>query len=100
MSNNNEGSYQKHDGASGTYQQVGSDHDDLNYNGPVRAVAKRRLLRLAGLGVLVAVAVGIYYVGTKPKINNQEQIDKTISSSGNVQVKSDGKLKLFDSLSK
>lgn len=99
--NGSTSSYQKYDGASGTYQQIGSEHDDLNggANGSGSTLRRNRFLKLAGLVVVAAGAVGLYYAFTKPAINNQQQIDKTISSSGKIQVKSNGRLKLFDNLS-
>jgi hypothetical protein len=104
-SNNGGSSYQKYDGASGSYQPVdGSDFEDLNSgsnHGRGAASGGNRWKTLAAMGVVVAAAVGVYYTVTTPKMNhNQEQIDKAISASGSgLQVKSNGKLKLFDSLS-
>jgi hypothetical protein len=103
------GSYQKYDGASGTYQPVdGSDFEDLNSNnGGSRhggGFPRRSWRTAAWLGgaIVAALALGAYYHSTLPrKLNNQEQISKAIASSGSgLQVKSNGKLKLFDSLSK
>lgn len=89
------GSYQKYDGASGTYQTIDSSID--NNNGSSRPVNKK-FRYVLGLAAVAAVLLGIYYAKTTP--NPQANIDKTIGQSGKVTVKANGKLKLFDSLSK
>jgi hypothetical protein len=104
-------SYQKYDGASGTYQPVdGSDFEDLNSNNGSSSTSSRsgnKWKILAAVGVALAAALGAYYTVTSPAKagrsdggSSQQQIDKAISSSGSgLQVKSNGRLKLFDSLS-
>jgi hypothetical protein len=104
-------SYQKYDGASGTYQPVdGSDFEDLNSNNgssSSSSSAGNKWKILAAVGVALAAALGAYYTVTSPAKagrsgggSSQQQIDKAISSSGSgLQVKSNGRLKLFDSLS-
>jgi hypothetical protein len=110
-SNNGSGSYQKRGGPSGAYQAVdGSDFEDLNSNdgsaaGAAAAARKRwRALVVVGAAVAAAALGLFYYKAYRPAAvgsNNQEQISKAIASSGSgLQVKSNGKLKLFDSLSK
>lgn len=92
----NGNSYQKkYDGASGTYQQIDIDIS----NGDARP-HNRNIRRVLLVGAAVAIAVGVYYGVTMPRTNPQAVVNKAISSSGTVQVKSDGKLKLFDNLSK
>lgn len=50
-----------------------------------------------GLGAIAAVCVGLFYLVTGTKGSSQHAVDKTISQSDMVQMKSNGKLKLFDS---
>jgi hypothetical protein len=111
--NDNGASYQKYDGASGTYQPVdGSDFEDLNSGHVSDAGRRPRGARTwkaaAAIGLVAAAAVVAYRLSaseasfprSKVVDNNKEQIDKAISSSGSgLQVKSNGRLKLFDSLS-
>lgn len=52
---------------------------------------------MLGLGAVAAVCVGLFYLVTGTKGSSQHAVDKTISQSGMVQMKSNGKLKLFDS---
>lgn len=102
-------SYQKYDGASGTYQPVdGSDFEDLNSsNGRSTSNSGNKWKMVAAVGLVLAAALGAYYTFTAPTAagrsggSSQQQIDKAISSAGSgLQVKSNGRLKLFDSLSK
>jgi hypothetical protein len=103
-------SYQKYDGASGTYQPVdGSDFEDLNSNNgsSTSSGSGNKWKILAAVGVALAAVLGAYYTVTSPAKagrsgggSSQQHIDKAISSSGSgLQVKSNGRLKLFDSLS-
>lgn len=93
MSNN--GSYQKkYDGATGTYQEI----EDANGNGQSSYGPGKKKWMIA-VAALAVVAVGVYY-GTAPSKNPAMEVSKTISKSGTLSVKSNGKLKLFDSLSK
>lgn len=89
MSNGNGGSYQKFDGASGTYQEIP--------NGSTSSGAKKTKWLVAAA---LLVVVGIGYTTYSLKSNPSANVDKTLASKGNVQVKANGKLKLFDSLSK
>jgi len=90
MSNGN--SYQKFDGASGTYQEIPNGSSSTGFGGS----KKTKWLVAAALLVLVGIGVTTYELKSSPAAN----VDKTLANKGNVQVKANGKLKLFDSLSK
>lgn len=87
---NNGGSYQKFDGASGTYQEIPNG----SQSGP--GAKKTKWLVAAALLVAVGVGYGAFSIHSSP----QKAVDKALANTGNVQVKKNGKLKLFDSLSK
>ena len=88
MSNGN--SYQKFDGASGTYQEIP--------NGSGTASSKKtKWLVAAALLVVAGIGYTAYSMESK---NPSDNVHKTLASKGNVQVKANGKLKLFDSISK
>ena len=89
MSNGN--SYQKFDGASGTYQEIPN-------NGSSISSASKKTKWLVAAALLVVVGIG--YTAFSLKSNPSANVDKALASKGNVQVKANGKLKLFDSLSK
>ena len=86
---NNGGSYQKFDGASGTYQEIPNG----SQSGP--GAKKTKWLVAAALLVAVGVGYGAFSMHSSP----QKAVDKALANTGNVQVKKNGKLKLFDSLS-
>jgi hypothetical protein len=82
-------SYQKYDGASGSYQEVPS----ANGSAPPRS----RMKWVFG-AVLVAV-IGVVYTVTSTRVPSSAVMDKALAKSG-LQVKADGKVKLFDEFSK
>lgn len=87
----NGSSYQKFDGASGTYQEIP--------NGAGDSRSKKRKW-LTGLVVLSAVGIvyGIFSIAQGK--NPQNNVNKALAKDSNVQVKANGKLKLFDDNSK
>jgi len=100
MSGNNGTSYQKYDGASGTYQEI-ENSSDIDNNGSGGGVKRGGMVRkLLAFGAVVAVALGAYYTVTNNKHKSKANIDKTISESTSITVKGNGRLKLFDNLSK
>jgi hypothetical protein len=88
MSNNNS-SYQKYDGNTGTYTSA-----DSSFNEAPRG--KQKWL----IGAVIVAAVGIVYGLTFPKQNSQQNIDKVMKADTSVDIGTNGKLKLFDDLSK
>lgn len=88
MSANN-GSYQKYDGSSGTYQEIP--------NGVPPKKSKKWLI-----GILLAVLLGVVYMFTDKYILQPEHVvSKSLASStSGVTTDKEGKLKLFDDLSK
>jgi len=102
MSGDNGSSYQKYDGASGTYQEVedGGSSNGGGANGASGAGKKGWIRNGLVVAAIAALAVGAYYTATTRKQHANKAIDKTLSESGSITVKSNGKLKLFDNLSK
>ena len=90
MSNTGQ-SYQKYDGASGTYQSLSSNNGSLEN--------PRRGREKWAIGAVALAIVAIVFVVTNPRSNPKDAIDKTIKSSSNIAVKANGKLELFDDLS-
>lgn len=86
---NNSSSYQKYDGNTGTYTADSS----INEN-PRRG--KEKWL----IGALIVAVVGVVYGLTIPKQDSQQNIDNVMKADTSVNVGSDGKLQLFDDLSK
>jgi hypothetical protein len=87
MSSNN-GSYQKYDGTSGTYQEINST-----------SAPKKRGLWI--VGIVLAAALGVGYTYTQRYHQTGTVVSKALaSSSSGVTVDKEGKLKLFDELSK
>jgi hypothetical protein len=86
MSNGN--SYQKYDGASGIYQEIPNGAD----GGPKK---KKWLFAL----VAVLAGAGIVYGLCAVRNNPQNNVNKALAKDSNVQVKANGKLKLFDDFS-
>jgi hypothetical protein len=83
-------SYQKYDGASGSYQEI------PNPNGG-SSPPRSRMKWIVG-AVLVAV-VGVVYTAVSTRGPSSAMMDKAVKKSG-LQVKADGKVKLFDEFSK
>jgi len=90
MSNGNGGSYQKFDGASGTYQEIPN-------GASVTGSKKKKWIWLVAALALAGIGYASY---SMVKSNPTANVHKTLATKGNVHVKSDGKLKLFDSISK
>lgn len=89
MANTNGNSYQKYDGATGTYQEA------TNGNG-TSSGSPRRFKWL--IGAAAVAVLGTIYAVTSSK-SPQAVVQKAIATSGaGLQVKN-GKLKLFDDLS-
>lgn len=88
---NNSSSYQKYDGNTGTYTAADSSISET----PLRRDKQKWLI-----GAVLVAAVGIVYGLTIPKVNSQHNIDKVMKADTSVDVGSNGKLKLFDDLSK
>jgi len=86
MSNGN--SYQKFDGASGIYQEIPNGADGGSKK-------KKWLLALVVLLAGAGVAYGLCAIRNNP----QDNVNKALAKDSNVQVKANGKLKLFDDLS-
>jgi hypothetical protein len=82
--------YQKYDGASGSYEEI------PGANGAV-APPRNRMKWILG-AVAVAVA-GVVYAVVTTGGPSSDVMDKALAKSG-IQVKSDGKVKLFDEFSK
>jgi hypothetical protein len=96
MSNNGQDSYQKYDGASGTYQTISSQSDNGNdLNGPRPWSKARKWL----VGVVLVAILGTVYGVTATRVNPKKAVDKALASDKNVKVKANGKLKLFDEYS-
>lgn len=92
MSGNN-GSYQKYDGSSGTYQEV---------NDTTSSTKKSSWKTWIIGSVLVAVlAVGYTYSNNQSFFHNtpNDVVQKSMAASSGVTVDKTGKLKLFDELS-
>jgi hypothetical protein len=85
-------SYQKYDGASGSYQEI------PNPNGNGSAPPRNRRTKWILGAVLVAV-VGVVYTVVSTAGPSSDVMNKAITKSG-IQVKADGKVKLFDQFSK
>ena len=83
----NEASYQKFDGASGTYQEIP--------NGDEKRSRRTKFLVAAALLVAIGVVYGAVSVRNSPK----KAVDKALDNSHNIEVKANGKLKLSDNLS-
>jgi hypothetical protein len=86
-------SYQKYDGASGTYQEIPNPNNG-NGSSPPRNSRTKWIL-----GAVLVAVVGVVYTVVSTAGPSSDVVDKAIAKSG-VQVKSDGKVKLFDELSK
>jgi hypothetical protein len=82
-------SYQKYDGASGSYEEV---------PGNGAAAAPKSKMKWI-LGAVAIAALGVVYAVTTQGGPSSDVMDKALAKSG-IQVKSDGKVKLFDELSK
>ena len=89
-------SYQKYDGASGTYQTLGTNDSDINgsSNGGRRGPMKW----VYGAVALVVIA-GVYFL-TAPRVSPGKAVDKAIAGDKNIAVNANGRLQLFDELSK
>jgi hypothetical protein len=100
MSNNNGSgeSYQKYDGASGTYQEI------PNGTGSAATGGGRKKWCLAagasGLFALVAIAYGANTALHHQYGTTARAVDKALATDSKLKVKANGKLKLFDDLSK
>jgi len=90
---NNGVPYQKYDGASGTYQQVGGNNDGSSH-GP----APKRFKWILGMGLiaLLGVVYGVHVARNRPK----DVVKKAIEKSDTLHIKANGQLKLFDEHSK
>lgn len=88
---NNSSSYQKYDGNTGTYTAAESSISEA----PLRGGKQKWLI-----GAVVIAIVGIVYGLTIPKEDSQQNIDKVMKADTSVDVGTNGKLKLFDDLSK
>lgn len=86
---NNSSSYQKYDGNTGTYTA------ESNVSEPSRRGKEKWLI-----GAVIIAAVGVIYGLTMPKEDSQQNIDNVMKADTRVDVGVDGKLKLFDDLSK
>jgi len=91
MSNNGT-SYQRYDGASGTYQEIPNGASEYS-------TRSKKTKWLIGAAILVAVGV-VYSAVTMHNNSDEKAVDKALANTGTVEVKANGKLKLFDSLSK
>ena len=92
-------SYQKYDGASGTYQSTDNGSSDFDSNGSNSP--RGRTAKWVGGTVLVAVIAAVYlYTSPFHKINAESAIKDSIHKTGGLKVSANGKLKLFDDLSK
>jgi hypothetical protein len=85
-------SYQKYDGASGSYQEI----PNPNGNG---SAAPRNSRTKWILGAVLVAVVGVVYTVVSTAGPSSDVVDKAMTKSG-VQVKADGKIKLFDEFSK
>jgi ABC-type molybdate transport system permease subunit len=89
-------SYQKYDGASGTYQEVGSNIADDSRRVLVPKYAKGLLA-----AVLVTVAGALYgATGQFRGDSAQETVEKALNEHSAAEVLENGQLKLFDEYSK
>jgi hypothetical protein len=96
-------SYQKYDGASGTYQTLNAaDPTNGSSSFSDGAAPPRRGREKWILGaVVVFVIYGIYEAAAMPRVATPEQaISQSIAKSSLVGVQENGKLKLFDDTSK
>jgi len=92
---NNGASYQKTEGSSGSYQEIGGNGDGSSAAGGSGTIKKC----LIAIGVVAIL--GIVYTVTSTRGDPQASVQKSIeSSSTGLQVKANGKLKLFDDNSK
>jgi hypothetical protein len=85
----NGSSYQQFDGQTGVYQEVGNGSPRRRFTEPLFAV-----------GAVAAVALAVYYGMFALHRNPQDAVDKQLSINKNVKVNANGKLRLFDELSK
>jgi len=92
MGSDNGSSYQK------KYQEISAEDSDLSHN-TNDGLSPSRIRRLVIIGALIAAAVGSYFAITLTRGSASANIEKTISTSKTVQVKKNGKLRLFDHLS-
>ena len=83
-------SYQKYDGASGSYQEI----PNPNGSSPPRHGRTKWIL-----GAVVVAVIGVVYTVVSTAGPSSDVVDKALKKSG-VQVKADGKIKLFDEFSK
>jgi hypothetical protein len=84
-------SYQKYDGASGSYQEIPNPG---NGSSPPRNSRTKWIL-----GAVLVAVVGVVYTVVSTAGPSSEVMNKAITKSG-LQVKADGKVKLFDKFSK
>ena len=93
----NSQSYQKYDGASGTYQTLSSK--ESNGNGSSATAHGSRRKWIYGAVVLVVVAA-VYMATSLSRTNPDKAVNKALAGDKNIAVDANGKLKLFDELSK
>lgn len=92
MAKNGE-SYQKFDGNTGTYQEI----PDANGHSSSTGGSRKWVVG----AVLLAVLGGVYTATSYHSHNSATNaVDKSIASSSNIAIAKNGKLKLFDSMSK
>jgi hypothetical protein len=86
-------SYQKYDGASGSYQEI-PNPNGTNGSSPPRSSRTKWIL-----GAVLVAVVGVVYTVVSTAGPSADVVDKALAKSG-IQVKADGKIKLFDEFSK
>jgi hypothetical protein len=92
-------SYQKNDGL-GTYQSLSTNNNPSNGNDGAPNSPRGAAKWLVGGALVAAVAVIYTFVGPRSRINPQGAINKTMKNDSGLGYGSNGKIKLFDDLSK